>query len=379
MNEFTELLKVFTTGSKTNLLFGVGLVLLVLSALAPKIKLPDVAARWCRIIGAPVFALGLIGNLVLWAMGRQIAGRQLMVEYLPVILVGALAIFAFFSQLQIRRRLTQLKEAEDQLVSSVEDATRHVLKGIPQIFDRAYQLIKQADKELWIISFTLDFGEVHSHIPAIANVYNKMPVSEAYKTSTKKRRRNMAADVKDLAETLKQKVVTIPRVHILTLCNDDIQKNFLEPLAGRPKYKDIFTEAKKNEVYGLIQQAKQKIVARIIARDPTPNEDEEFVGRMFEVHRLPIQLFIAGVEGQDRLACLVFMVGTEILLGAKKAAENGLASEDASEDDQEFFEPGFYTELKEVVDVYKALANALLSEAKAQCEQDKRVPTYNGK
>ncbi|HEX7722713.1 MAG TPA: hypothetical protein VF397_11185 [Pyrinomonadaceae bacterium] len=387
MEKFEHFLD-FLGGSKLGALFIViGIVAVFLGAIAEigaigkvaeKIKIDETGRRWLRYMGVIFLGLGLAIDLASYLHSQQLPNKEIIVDYLPVVIIAVVALIAGFSEVKLRTRIGELRQAEEHLVSSVEDATRHVLKGIPQIFDRAYQLIKQADKELWIISFALDFGECHSHIPSIANTYNRMAVSEAYKTNTKKRRRNMSDDVKDFAETLKSKVVSIPRVHILTLCDEDIRKNFLEPLAGRPKYKSIFVESKKNEVYGLIQQVKQKIIDRVKARDPAPNEDEEFIGRMFEVHRLPIQLFIAGIKGQDRLGCLVFMVGTEILLGATRAAENGLASDSVEDDDQEFYEPGFYTELKEVVDVYKALANALLSEAKAQCDADRR-PVYDGK
>jgi len=71
---------------------------------------------------------------------------------------------------------------------------------------------------------------------------------------------------------------------------------------------------------------------------------------MYEVDSLPIQLLITRVSEVSELpryGCLVFMVGSDMLQSRPAAGS----------------EPAFYTELPDMVEVFRTLASALIQAA----------------
>jgi hypothetical protein len=375
LHDITELLKLFFANSKTNIVFGVGAVLL-LGGLFGKVVTKKESDRW-RV-------LAVLLGLILMITGPSISFVQsnpgnlpkFLRENLADIFVIGLGFWAFSGAVLVQIQLSRLVRHEKRLIANVEDATRHVLLGIPQIFDRAYQLIKEADRELWIISFALNFGESHSAIPTIAAEYKKLTLTDSYRESTGNKRRRMEKDVEDFVTTLRKQVTDIPKVRVLTLCDNAIRDGFVTPLVKRSGYSDVYdTQSKLDGLYGQIQSAKAGILERLQHRDQSRDEKENSCA-IRQVSSLPIQLFIAGIKGQARSGCLVFMVGTEILQATNSQSQ---ANENNDGNEKPFQEPGFYTELSEVVDVYRSLAEALFLQAKGQSGPEQNVVVYEGR
>ena len=133
------------------------------------------------------------------------------------------------------------------------------------------------------------------------------------------------------------KVAVAKTVRILTSDDNSAQKHFLEPLKARGgcyEHLDVFKEL--NE----IQKTKEEF-----KRIPKSLRDV----KIQEVSSLPIQLLIVDLPKQEgftekRYGCLVFMVGSQSLAGT-------ISGEEA----------GFYTELSDMVDVFKKLAESLIA------------------
>jgi hypothetical protein len=371
--DLTKLFEIFFANSKTNVMFVVGVVLLAAGVLGKTFSKKE-DDRWRTLAVVFGASLMILGPAISFLQSQAANLPGLLKNNLAVIFVLVLGVWAFAGAVLVQVQMNRLVNHEKRLIASVEDATRHVLLGLPQIFDRAYQLISEAEDELWIISFALNFGACHSQIPAVAAEYSKLPMNNFYRSL--KRRRTMATDVASFLETLRKKVVDIPKVHILTLFDEAIMDNFLEPLAGRPGYGQIF-EDKKNELYGQVQRAKAGIMERMQnGRDKSQIDTEHSCG-LYQIDTLPLQLFIAGAP-KGKTGCLVFMVGTEILQAAKSKVEDGDKDNNnkSVRQDKQFQEPGFYTELTEVVDVYRSLAEALFTQARKQSKPDRNVVVY---
>ena len=147
------------------------------------------------------------------------------------------------------------KELEKKLVGKVEDATRRTLKGFPDIFTKALELIGQADKELIMVSFVLNFGEPHlcTDIKQMgldnefamknsltAEFLETLNLSECQieaKYDEKKGKGAFRRDVKSFGVQLDQ-IITDPRisVDILTAKNEGIEHRFFSPLQSSEDY-----------------------------------------------------------------------------------------------------------------------------------------------
>lgn len=380
--DLNELLKQIFANSKANVMFGFGVLLLAAGLLGKVVTRKD-NDRWRT--------LAVVFGATLMVAGPSISFMQSNPGSLPKFLRGNIAdifliglgLWAFSGAVLVQMQLSRLINHEKRLIANVEDATRHVLLGMPQIFDRAYQLIKEADRELWIISFALNFGECHAAIPTVASEYNKLTLTDSYRISTTNKKRLLTKDVEDFLGTLRKQVTEIPKVRVLTLSDSAIKESFIGPLLQRPEYSKVYhTQTKRDALYGQIQGAKADIINCMDRRDDKRDPKESSFG-LCEVSSLPIQLFIAGIKGQSRSGCLVFMVGTEILQAANPVMTNddGKHGDDEGEEksddktEKPFQEPGFYTELAEVVDVYRSLAEALFTQAMKQAN----VVHYEGR
>ena len=72
---------------------------------------------------------------------------------------------------KIDDHLALISKMETKLVSHVEDATRATLDSFAKIFDKAFHLVKEADRELIFVNFTMNFGHPHLHNANIASEY----------------------------------------------------------------------------------------------------------------------------------------------------------------------------------------------------------------
>ena len=221
----------------------------------------------------------------------------------------ALVSWTLYSNRSLNQQVAALKTAKEDLVSSVEDATRHVLQGFPEIFDRALALLQEADREIWLINFALNFGEPHLINEEVCSGYDERPATEKYKALTDRTIRNLKEDVRLFFKTLEMKVRTIEKVYILTINDDSIVSAFLSHLYNRPGYSKRFNKQEDktshiNDFKERISRAKRDILTNMRHRDklaPGP-EGSNPDGRFYEVDNLPLQLLIAGKKGKTSVA-----------------------------------------------------------------------------
>ena len=240
--------------------------------------------------------------------------------------------------------LAHLKSREDELVSKVEDATRSLLKTFDAVFGKAFSMIKDAQDQLIFVNFAMNFGAPHLYKPEVAEAYAKRYAGA-----------NFATDVAEFFSTLKLKVVSVPEVQILTVTNNGASENFLEPLSQRVGYERLQQNPiLKKELKAAIDS--KEIIERNIKQEVLDRGDNSGSRRLLEAESLPIQLLITGlphsISSPKKFGCLVFMAGTEMLQNKEADA------------------PAFYTELDEMVDVFRNLAWALIDAANRKSQQN---------
>jgi hypothetical protein len=246
--------------------------------------------------------------------------------------------------------LESLEKSRKDLVNSVEDATRSMLVGFELVFAKAYWMVDNAEEELISVNFAMNFGSAHKFNEEIKQKY---PVAKKQVFEPSNDAVDFQHDVKYYFDRFHRQVVNIPLVQILTVNDAAARSNFLEPLSKRSGYDGLKHEllAQWDEV----KSAKKLIKAKIGPGAGDKPEDK----RLVEMDALPIQLLITKVRkenGQLRHCCLVFMVGTEVL---KSGQEIGKDS-------------AFYTELDDMVGVFRNLAMALIGSAAAAAEEAKK-------
>jgi hypothetical protein len=64
-----------------------------------------------------------------------------------------------------------LQKEEARLVGQVEDATRRVLTGFAEVFQRAFLMLARCERELYFVNFTLNFGIVHAANVEVLEAY----------------------------------------------------------------------------------------------------------------------------------------------------------------------------------------------------------------
>jgi len=258
---------------------------------------------------------------------------------------------------ELQKAVRSLGDTGKDLAAKVEDATRRVLTSFPEVFDRAFCLIncdKEEDekfRELWVVNFALNFGFPHVKNPQMLGDYN-------LKTG-----RNLEDDVNTFSARLKEKAQYTPLVNILTITHERDSANFLGPLCAMKGY-----DALKDGVTfsGTLAAIKEEAAYYLDHIAPAHRDKRDWPKvfphrfRFFQVDSLPIQLLIVRqMDGEYR--CLVFMVGTEALRATAQAS-----------DDARPHAIGFYTQLGSAVDVYRGLADALMSQRideKYRCEE----------
>jgi hypothetical protein len=212
-------------------------------------------------------------------------------------------------------------------------------------------------RELWVVNFVLNFGAPHLKHRDIPRLYSNQTG------------RDLLTDVETFSGQLKMKAQFTPVVNILTINHQNdthrppASENFLKPLSATHGYEALQQPRTFSEVLGSIKNETRYYLENI-AKARSDRHDwprpypHEF--RLLQVETLPIQLLIVKLL-DGRYRCLVFMVGTEILL-AKASQEAKTGQELNTSGDVQQHAIGFYTELDAAVDVYKGLARALMSQ-----------------
>jgi hypothetical protein len=331
-------------------------------------KLDDAAKRKFVLMGLVLAIAGFLLYLVtkFWEATRTISLHNV-VDILLLVVAIASCVFAY----SMRHSLKNLQEtteklvkavtdtaksssdeivkqvgaAEEKLVRHVEDATRHLLIGLPSIFDRALQLVDGAERELWYVGFVVNFGYPHQFRKEVCDEYERLsPRYGSIKT--------FVDAVDHFRKRLSTQAHVVPEVRILTIDDTNLTKGFLAPMGSRARY----DHGRILEIAEQCKVARARLLNSIEGRDDSAEAKGNGVhlDMLREATTLPIQLIIAGLpkkegEARERVGCLVFMVGTEVLLGAESA---------------NFREAGFYSELEDVADVYRQMAKALSAQAK---------------
>jgi hypothetical protein len=309
--------------------------------------------------------------------------------------------------------LADVESAHQEMKSSVLDSTRNTLVGFPQILDKALAMLSAAQNDITFICFNMNFGEPHEKIDDICKQYVKLPITEAYRIRGKNER-NFSKDVDDFYEQLLDKAGRFRHVHILSLTDDNISKDFLGNLACRQKYMDIYKKeqitAKKVSVKKTGEVVDFCEIGKFINKAKYHNTDDEYLieevnliykeymeqrithlkkrllnkmrdarhnlrfpdssGKFLKTASLPIQILITdkgrSAESSAQYACLVFLVGSDVMRGSVNRSE-------------EIIELGFYTELQQVVQIYRNLAESLFKQAERPDQDiDSSNCTYSG-
>jgi hypothetical protein len=271
--------------------------------------------------------------------------------------------------------LDKINHAEKRLqeqITNLEDATRRTLTGFGEIFARALWLLEQAQQDIWYVNFLFAFGVPHTTNQAICKDYafaaKSLKLSEP----------NFDHAVARFRALLHDKVETVDKIFAVTL-NPEALRHVLERLKAAPGPSDDLDEPTRERL-----QHKAAAYAKLDPAQVAETEaqvcksmclkwrfrPERKVNlkdcQVFHRDKIPYQLLIAKIPprtsgAESRYGCLVFLVGTENL---KTSSEP----------------KGFYTELPNVVELYKDLAlNLMQDEAAVRLDDETLQTCWNSK
>jgi hypothetical protein len=235
----------------------------------------------------------------------------------------------------IDRHIGSIKKREDDLINHIEDATRSLLPGFAKVFEKALWMIENAERELTVVNFAINFGDSHRCNKAVASEYEKQNAGRIF-----------ANDVENFLSQFRARVEAIPSIHILTVSDNGAREHFLRPLKTRNGYDSLDVDTALEALRAARDWTRRQIAERTNHRGANPA-----AVRIIETQSLPIQMLIAGLKPRPgsnelRSGCLLFMVGSETLQGIPTGDE-----------------AGFYTELEKMVAVFKNVATALIADA----------------
>jgi hypothetical protein len=251
---------------------------------------------------------------------------------------GIFAIAATVVTIWVAFRAEETLHEIDGAVGRLEDATRRSLKGLDQIFARAYWMLTKADGELWYVNFLFGFGSVHEGNPQVEGEYLE------YAKGVDVPQKQFRAAVEDFRDLLRLKISgQIKSIRVLVLEPTELKERVLVPLSKKPGYTELDLDAMVSRE----AQCRQDHIAT--AWTQAGGRDAKKL-QIYQAKNIPMQILITRIKGADgsdsKCGCLVFLVGTE------NVAETGTPM-------------GFYTELEHVVKLYKGFAQGLM--ASAQC------------
>ncbi len=215
-------------------LLAVGLFLVLVGAIGmippiakvvEKTKLGKSAPKRCIIVGSVLVIFGIL-FLVLqpfWSQVNTTGPTGSLTLFVLCIMSG----ITFLAGYLLHNRLRILVQHEEHLVGVVEDATRRVLKGFPEIFDRSLWLLDRAleeKREVWFVNCALNFGRVHAENPLIGKQYHELTKRQKV-FFTKKTDPNSGAETEDGAveefrRKLSSMVEQMPILRILSITGE---------------------------------------------------------------------------------------------------------------------------------------------------------------
>jgi hypothetical protein len=217
-------------------------------------------------------------------------------------------------------------------IKNLEEVVRLRLRGIPEILGRAIYILDNVADDLFIVTFTVRFGAVH--IPAFGDQADRnivtVPVSG--------KRFQYEEACSEYWRLMKECIGKVKTFRLLTV-PDDALNNFFGELKKRKGY-ELFDI---DRALADVPQCWHKIDRSHGSRDNHLGSAE-----FRQIDQLPFQMILARLQpdakGSERMACLVYLVGSYT------AQHSSAAS-------------GFYTELEDFIDIFKNVGEDLFRDA----------------
>jgi hypothetical protein len=309
-------------------------------------------ARWClRHYWLSAALVTTIIFAVIWAAAcwhneiNGVEGKNKLMFDEMLALVGVLvgALFGLIGwlgsyvgdhmQRKISGQVDSLHGANTQLtdtITSLEEVIRCKIEGIPNILGRAVAIIEAAMDNVTLITFTPHLGA--AHIPRFAD----SPDGEVTIPGTPEVI-PFRKGVDRFWTKLPSAAESIPHVKVLTI-PESRYSDFAMRLKKRNDYEVKFKFDVNKAEKGL-----KKAWDRINAAAGLRDSDRMYLIQLNTTESLPYQLLIAQLKprtehGKERWGCMVFLVGS----GNIEAEQAAI---------------GFYTELKDFVDIFKVAAD----------------------
>ncbi|MDX2470920.1 MAG: hypothetical protein QNL04_10140 [SAR324 cluster bacterium] len=257
-----------------------------------------------------------------------------------IIFLVIFIVFAFKANSVLLGRKTELEKLQHLIVQQVEDATRRVLKGFFDVFERAQYLVDNADKELYYINFLFHFG-----LPQTKN----KELNDLYPNRPRAKETPLEQAVENLYSDLRLRMQQIEKVRILTTDPEVFHDKVSDAFKGLSSF-DLSDENKYEPFKVELQQKYNSAIDSLFTDHTNCKKNESGRETSFQfkyTKEMPIQMIIAGLKDKksnSKYGCLVFMVNSSFLKGSKK-----------------YDIRGFYTELDEVIDVYRNFADNLMA------------------
>ena len=253
-------------------------------------------------------------------------------------LIGVTSAFIGFIQ---SKKAGKLLNDIQRATITLEDATRRNLHGFAEIFARALWLLEKSEQEIWYVNFLFGFGRPHLKNNQIKNEY--IPLAKALDLNEI----DYEKAVEYFFDIFLSKILLIPEVHAVVLNNDSLKSNFYEILKGKKGYKDLDINDEESLYKKMYYQMRLR------------KKSEGF--KITQQDRIPFQMLITKInkeskQSEPKWACLIFLIGTENIDIENTDTDNS----EINRQEQKLKEPqGFYTEVQDLVNIFKDVAMTL--------------------
>ena len=153
-------------------------------------------------------------------------------------------------------------------------------------------------------------------------------------------------------------MLLVPEVHAVVLDKDSLKSNFYERIKGKKGYKDLEISDEQSLYKKMYYQMRLR------------KKSEGF--KITKQDRIPFQMLITKInketkQSEPKWACLVFLIGTENIDIENTDTDNG----EMNRQEQKLKEPqGFYTEVQDLVNMFKDVAMTLERKGKKFDRED---------
>lgn len=239
-------------------------------------------------------------------------------------------------------RLTELNQKLDGNIANLEEAVRLRLRGIPEILGRAIHMLEHAKDDLFIVTFTVNFGVVHKI---------------KYKGTT-----DWRISIPGTQEHLTFDDATTRFSSLLLSRSHDV-KQFRFLTVNEASRTKFLTELKDRDGYGELKQNKELYESELSAMNAAWEALRAVSAirlpgfspaQLRTTDNLPFQMILARMESNSKDAkprenakpyygCLVFLVSSTTTHMNEAVA-------------------GFYTELDEFIEIYRNIALRLFED-----------------